>query len=99
MLACPKCSGDLSREGCEAVGGGDNVAAEFVRGRGAGVVANEPAEIAEHLRGWLRQKSEAGAIPALPDEAAAGVTREEQARVLEEFLSRTLAAARGGVTA
>jgi hypothetical protein len=73
-----------------AVGRGDNVAAEFVRGRGVGVVSDDPERIADHLRGWLAQKEAEGVVRETPAAAAAGVSREEQARVLEKFLFEVL---------
>lgn len=73
-----------------AVGGNEDVAAEFVRERGAGVVENDPARIADILRGYVEEKRTSGRIRAVPEGASAGVTREEQVRVLEDFLSGLL---------
>jgi hypothetical protein len=42
--------------------------------------------IAEQLSQWLETKQQQGSIPALPQSAVAGLSREEQARVLERFL-------------
>lgn len=78
-----------------AVGRGGDVASEFVRARGVGVVADDPARIAEQLRAWLREKQETGAVAPPPEGAAAGVSREEQTRVLESYLFDVLRRAGG----
>lgn len=64
----------------------ENVAAELIRSRGAGVVFDRPEPIADQLRVWVRQKEAAGMIPPLPQEATRGLTRREQTRHLEKFL-------------
>lgn len=69
-----------------AVGESDNVAAQLIAERGLGVVANEPVKIAAQLKRWLEQKQKAGAIPSLPEDNMAGMSREEQTSVLEEYL-------------
>ena len=51
--------------------------AQIVGERGAGIVANDPDIIARQLRRWLTEKR-TGGVPALPDAAAAGLTRAEQ---------------------
>jgi glycosyltransferase involved in cell wall biosynthesis len=76
-----------------AIGLGVDVAAEFVRSRQAGFVMNDANQIAELLRQFLIKKQQAGAIPAIEPQARAGVTREEQVRVLEKFLAGVLAGA------
>jgi glycosyltransferase involved in cell wall biosynthesis len=68
-----------------SVGWSDNVAAELIRERNLGVIANDPEQIAAHLKQWLRQK-QLGTIPALPETCTAGLSREEQTSALEEYL-------------
>jgi glycosyltransferase involved in cell wall biosynthesis len=76
-----------------AVGGADCVAAELIRSRNAGVVMSDPGKIAAQLEKWIQLKQKTGIIPGLPDESAAGISREEQARSLEVFLCATLQSA------
>ena len=71
-----------------AIGPEDNVAAALIRERQAGLVSSDPAEIAAQLARWLDVKERGAAIPDLPASAAAGLSREEQARRLEQFLLR-----------
>ncbi|MCX7570122.1 glycosyltransferase [Tumebacillus sp. DT12] len=73
-----------------AVGYGDNVAGDLIRERGAGVVLDDPQEIASQLRRWLWVKARRGEIPAMREEAALGLTREAQARETAAFLQRVL---------
>lgn len=79
-----------------AVGGMGGVADAMIRERRAGVVSADPAEIATALRGWLREKVAGGEIADSPPEVAAGVSRAEQTRVLEEVLRRTVRSAAHG---
>ncbi|WP_232280568.1 glycosyltransferase [Chloroflexus aggregans] len=69
------------------IGPADNVAADLIRERRAGMVSADPAEIAGQLTRWLDAK-ERGGIPDLPASASAGLSREEQTRRLEAFLER-----------
>lgn len=69
------------------IGPADNVAADLIRERQAGMVSADPAEIAGQLVRWLEAK-ERGGIPDLPESVAAGLSREAQARRLEAFLER-----------
>jgi len=78
-----------------AVGPACDVGAELIRARRLGVVLDDPARIAEQLKEWIGIKSQGGSIPAPPAGAAAGFTREEQARRLEKVL---LAAAAVGLS-
>jgi hypothetical protein len=71
-----------------AIGNQNNVAAQLIRDRVLGAVADRPEEIAEQLRSWIKQKATAGMIPALSDNAGLGLTREAQARICDEFLSK-----------
>jgi glycosyltransferase involved in cell wall biosynthesis len=73
-----------------AVGGVDTVAADLIRQRRIGVALQEPAEIALQLEKWIKQKETERAIPALSEDAIAGVSRQEQTRVLESYLLETL---------
>jgi hypothetical protein len=75
-----------------AVGSADNVAAQLIRDRRAGVVLNDPARIAERLLQWVEQKQNTGSIPALSPESAAGLSREEQTAHIHRFLSRLVTA-------
>jgi glycosyltransferase involved in cell wall biosynthesis len=72
------------------VGPPEGSTAEFVRDRKLGVVAGDPQTIADQLRRWIDEKRERGWIPAPPPEAAAGLSREDQARALESFLRSLL---------
>ncbi len=69
------------------IGPADNVAADLIRERQAGMVSADPDEIAGQLVHWLDAK-ECGGIPDLPESVAAGLSREAQARRLEAFLDR-----------
>jgi glycosyltransferase involved in cell wall biosynthesis len=73
-----------------ALGGEDNVAADFIQERSAGTVLADPGRIAAHLLQCLQQKRSTGSVPAPPERAAVGVTREDQVEVLENFLSGLL---------
>lgn len=75
-----------------ALGGGESVAAEFVRESCAGFVTDDPGRIAARLREWIAQKREGGSIPAPTDQTVAGATREERTRVLEAYLCEVLRA-------
>lgn len=74
-----------------AIGPANNVAARLIKARKAGAVLSDPAEIAEQLKIWLKQKQTDGQIPGLPAEARRGLSRKEQTARLEDFLKRTLA--------
>jgi glycosyltransferase involved in cell wall biosynthesis len=78
-----------------AVGGSDCVAAELIASRSAGVVINDPVGIADQLRRWIETKREAGVIPGVPAESTAGISREEQVSVLEDFLTGRLQSSAG----
>jgi len=69
-----------------AIGLSDNVASQTIIERKAGVVSNNPSDIAEHLKIWIEQKRKGIPIESPPEEATKGFTREEQARKLAEFL-------------
>jgi glycosyltransferase involved in cell wall biosynthesis len=69
-------------------------AAELIRARRLGPVLSDPSEIARQLEEWMAVKSRGGTIAPPPEGAAAGFTREEQARNLEKVL---LAVVSGGI--
>lgn len=54
------------------------VAAKLLRDRGAGVVCNDPGEIAAQLREWLDVKERTGRLPTVPADATDGLFREDQ---------------------
>ena len=60
--------------------------AQMIRERGAGVVANDPSSIAGQLRCWIAQRP--AGIPAAPAAAREGLSRADQYRNLERFLSQ-----------
>ena len=66
------------------------VPATIIRERSAGLYSNDPAAIARQLELWARAKREAGAVPALPEAACAGFSRDQQFRELDAFLRRLL---------
>lgn len=74
-----------------AIGPPGNVAAEMILKKEAGVVTSDPEEIASLLRNWLEEKRNLGAVPGLPDEVVAGISRKEQVRVLEQRLMKVWA--------
>ena len=76
-----------------ALGLADGVPARILAARGAGVLANEPAEIALHLERWIDLKREAGVLPLVPVAARDGLSRPDQFRGLERFLHEVLAPA------
>jgi len=59
-----------------------SVAADLIRDREAGVIANDPDDIAVAVRQWLTLKEEAGVVPILPEAVSAGLTRQEQSERL-----------------
>ncbi|HJS84818.1 MAG TPA: glycosyltransferase [Acetobacteraceae bacterium] len=61
------------------------VLAEMIRARNAGLVANDPDQIAARLEAWIDQLA-GGGIPALPRSAGAGLSRVEQFAEYERFL-------------
>jgi hypothetical protein len=66
--------------------------AALIRERKAGVVVNEPSAIAAQLRAWIGQRP--AGIPPVDPSARAGMTRAEQYRRMEAFLTALLPAAR-----
>jgi glycosyltransferase involved in cell wall biosynthesis len=72
------------------VGLADNVAGELIRERGAGAVLQRPEEIADQLLSWKWVKEARGHIPPLPLSVGAGLTRQDQAGELADFLREVL---------
>ena len=58
------------------------VAADLIRSRGAGVIANDPEDIAAAVRQWLVLKEETGVVPLLPATVSSGLTSQEQSERL-----------------
>ena len=69
-----------------AIGPKESVAAQLICERKVGTTLSRPEEIAAQLESWLDQKAALGALPGFDAEAARGLTREEQAQRIEEFL-------------
>lgn len=65
----------------------DGVPATILAERNAGFCSNDPDAIADQLKKWIQIKSEDGRIPALPERARQGFSREEQYRIFEEFVA------------
>ncbi|MEX2648508.1 MAG: glycosyltransferase [Alphaproteobacteria bacterium] len=78
------------------IGFEDGVPARLLKERGAGIVLNDPARIADRLGGWIEQKRALGAIPLLPLEARRGFAREDQYALTERFLVERAAEGLGG---
>jgi hypothetical protein len=74
------------------IGYEEGVPAGFVRERKAGVFANDPAVIADHLRAWAAEKAAHGAVRRLPVSVREGLERDIQFEKLETFLERIRAA-------
>ncbi len=72
------------------IGPTNNVAADLIRERQAGVVSADPDDIARYLADRLDEKERTGCIPDLPESVAAGLSREEQTRRLEHVLERVI---------
>jgi len=73
----------------------DGVAAQLIRERRAGKIANTPEEITAALSEWIEQKKSTGAVPGTGDEAIAGLTRRDQSAVLAEHLQALLGSESG----
>lgn len=72
-----------------AIGGINNVAASLITERKAGIVLNDPAQIAEQLKVWIHEKELEG-IASTGEQALAGLSRREQTCKLVEFLQSIL---------
>ncbi|GAC1496544.1 MAG: glycosyltransferase family 4 protein [Chamaesiphon sp.] len=73
-----------------AIGYHDSVAAELIRDRDAGVVLDNPLQIAEQLQQWIGQKQQNRLIPYLSEKVGVGLSREEQTKCLERLLDEIL---------
>jgi len=62
-----------------------SVAADLIRDREAGVIANDPDDIAAAVRRWLVLKQATGVVPLLPETVSAGLTRQEQSERLRQL--------------
>jgi len=69
-----------------AIDTGHGAAADMIRSRRAGVVMNDPSQIAAQLRVWLKEKKGNGSIEPVPVEAQIGLSRDEQFEILEGIL-------------
>ena len=69
------------------------VAAELIRNRDAGVIANDPDEIAAAVSAWLEVKRETGFVPILPVTVSAGLTRQEQSERLQRLCQALISSA------
>jgi hypothetical protein len=61
-----------------ALGLGQDTASQIIRERKAGLISNDPSEIAQQLKNWIDQKAKSGVIQALPPDVRNGFSREEQ---------------------
>jgi len=71
-----------------ALGLETGAAAEIIRGREMGVVANDPAAIGRQLRSWVEEKTITCRIAGPAPEAKNGLSRTDQFRKLDGFLRR-----------
>jgi glycosyltransferase involved in cell wall biosynthesis len=65
------------------------ILAQMIRERDAGVVANQPAQLAEALATWIAQRPRG--VPALAASVLNGLSRAEQYRRYEALLARLVA--------
>ncbi len=78
-----------------AVGYTDNITADLIRERNAGVTLHDPLEIAKQLEFWLKQKEEYGSIPPLDITKVSDLTREEQTRKMGTFIRKVASTLNG----
>lgn len=71
-----------------ALGLESGAAADIIRSRNLGVVANDTAMIAAQLRRWIEEKTVTQGIAGPPPEAKNGLSRIDQFRKLDAFLRR-----------
>lgn len=71
-----------------ATGWERGVAGRMIAERGLGIIANDPALLAEHIKGLLARKRRDGIIEPLPLSVRDGLTRHEQFAALDPFLRR-----------
>ena len=68
------------------IGTGKDLASDLIRTRQAGLVSDQPQEIAAELSRLLAQKRASGTIPFLPASVQSGFSRAEQYENLLEFI-------------
>ncbi len=73
-----------------AIGPKANAPARLITDRGAGLVSEDPEEIASWLANHWRTKLNKGSIPGLNRDVCRGFERQEQVRKLEEFICSCL---------
>ena len=72
-----------------AIGPGHDVAADYIRGLGIGVVSDDGEEIAAHLKNWLSIKQNNGQIPSpVTPECVNEFTWEQRTRQVENLLKK-----------
>lgn len=76
-----------------AVGPSTDIAAKLVGERAAGIITDQPEEIANLLEKWLLQKK-GGEIPSLDSSVSRGLSRKERAEDLILFLEGVLQGAK-----
>ena len=64
----------------------EGIPASLIRQRKAGFYNSEPNAVASQLALWIKDKTETGSIPDLPESVGEGLWREEQFQELELFL-------------
>lgn len=69
-----------------AIGAHQDAACELIQQRKAGIVSDDPCQIAEQLEKWAKSKASGGGGFVLPEDVSAGLTRQEQFAQLDVFL-------------
>jgi len=75
------------------LGFSEGVAADLVRSRNAGVVANNLDDIVSAVQTWLDAKRDRGLLPALAETVSAGLTRQEQSERLRQLCETLISGA------
>jgi hypothetical protein len=75
------------------IGYEQGIAAQLVRERGAGLVSNSPAQIADQLREWIMAKRQVG-LERLDASVCHGLSRDQQYEKLEQLFDEILRGAR-----
>jgi glycosyltransferase involved in cell wall biosynthesis len=75
------------------IGYEQGIAAQLVRERGAGLVSNSPAQIADQLREWIMAKRQVG-LERLDASVCRGLSRDQQYEKLEQLFDEILRGAR-----
>ena len=71
------------------IGYEQGIAAQLIRGRGAGLVSNTPEQIRDQLRAWIEEKR-AGGLKKLDSSVSRGLGRDEQFRKAEQVFTAIL---------